>query len=87
MKIEDKVKEIVETSSMLSIREKSDIICLIECYKNVDNLSKLCMEKIVDTITTIESLRKEFIYEPFEGSTKIVDDLTDIIDNLKKGLL
>lgn len=89
MKIEDKVKEIVETSSMLSIREKSDIICLIECYKNVDNLSKLCMEKIVDTITTLEALRKQFIYEiePFEGSVKVIDDLTDIIANLKKGLL
>lgn len=87
MKVEDKVKKIVETSSTLSIREKSDIICLIECYKQVDNLTKFCMEKIVDTITTLESLRKEFIYEPFEGSTKIVDDLTDIIDNLKKGLL
>ena len=86
---EDKVKEIVETSSMLSIREKSDIICLIECYKNVDNLSKLCMEKIVESVTRLEKLR-DFIRQEGDyipGSAQIVADLNSIINDLKKGLL
>lgn len=38
--IELKVKDIVENSELLNIREKSDIICLIECYKGADTLAQ-----------------------------------------------
>lgn len=89
MKVEDKVKNIVETSETLSIREKSDIICLIECYKNVDNLTKLCMEKITESVSKLEELR-DFVRNESDyivGSTEIVSNLNLIIQKLKKGLL
>lgn len=89
MKIEDKVKEIVGTSETLSIREKSDIICLIECYKNVDNLTKLCIEKITQSITSLEEVINFINYnEDFiTCSGEIIEQLNCIIKNLKKGLL
>ena len=38
--IEERVKNIVETSALLNIKEKSEIICLIECYKSADKLAQ-----------------------------------------------
>lgn len=89
MKIEDNVKKIVETSSTLSIREKSDIICLIECYKNIDNLSKLCIEKITQSVKKLEEVRNFVKQEEdyITGSAEIISELNYIINNLKKGLL
>lgn len=88
-KIEDKVKKIVETSSMLSIREKSDIICLIECYKNTDKQIQEYIKKIDGTITALDNLRRlvnnEFDYDP--SPSDIIGDLTATIKYLKKGLL
>lgn len=38
--IEEKVKKIVDTNEYLSIQEKADIICLIECYKSSDEMAQ-----------------------------------------------
>lgn len=38
--IEEKVKAIVETNEYLTLKEKSEIICLIECYKGADELAQ-----------------------------------------------
>lgn len=38
--IEEKVKLIVENNEYLTLKEKSDIICLIECYKGADQTAQ-----------------------------------------------
>lgn len=43
--IEDRVKDIVETNEFLSLKEKSEIICLIECYKGADLITKQIMNE------------------------------------------
>ena len=43
--IEDRVKDIVETNELLSLKEKSEIICLIECYKGSDLITKQIMNE------------------------------------------
>lgn len=38
--IEERIKTIVENNELLNIKEKAEIITLIECYKGADKLAQ-----------------------------------------------
>lgn len=60
--IEERVKNIVENSELLRITEKSEIICLIECYKGADQLAQQTAkenEKLKTAINTAIDIIKD----------------------------
>ena len=55
--IEERVKDIVETNEFLTITEKSEIICLIECFKGTDLIIKQLMDERSQLINEINDMR------------------------------
>ena len=75
--IEEKVKLIVENNEYLTLKEKSDIICLIECYKGADKTAqKLAKENESLKDRIIKSIEyKSFVVSLFLSSIFSIIDL------------
>ena len=72
--IEEKVKTIVEKNEYLTMLEKSEIICLCECYKTADQLAQQLMEQDKKLKAAINKVIELIEYEP---------DLYYLIEELK----
>lgn len=72
--IEDKVKNIIDKNEYLSVKEKADIICLIECYKSADKMAQ-------EFYRENEKLRNaiEFVVKTLEENN--LNQLANIIKN------
>ena len=86
--VEERVKTLIEQNDTLSIREKSEIICLIECYKGADTLLQRYFKNINESMSRLEKLRTFIRNESdyITGSTEIIAELTLAINKLKEGV-
>lgn len=75
--IEERVKNIVENNELLNIKEKSEIICLIECYKGADKLAQESVKENEKLKAAINTAIELIEYEP---------DLYYLVEVLKAGI-
>lgn len=75
--IEERIKVIVEENETLNIREKSEIICLIECYKGADKLAQDSVKENEKLKAAIKTAIELIEYEP---------DLYYLVEVLKTGV-